>query len=468
MLQFDTQRSRVLRMLIVIGVAALIIYTGSAALVGKPPIIRDAFNYNASAMRLLNTGVFQYDHYPATEVEVHSGGSAFTMPGYTLALAKVYLLLPHSGATADEVIANMLGAQPFIIAMQLAMAVAVAVLVAYAALRIKGLGAGWTAGVLAVAYLPFGFNATVPLTETVALFLMAVMVCAVAALLGSDQQLPRKHAYAWMAVFGLAAGYSILVRAVVGLWLIVPLVVWLASQRSRLPRAARPAALGAAVVLLVVTPWVARNAVSFGEFIPLTSSSSTVLLDSTGGAVFTPAEELLMEQAEATGDDPLRAVALQRLKTRWSVSPAGFLSWKLDTLWTGISNITNLPVDILIDFQYSGVPEEGTYVPSETFLPIQSDQTYVTLFQVLRGYHFVLLALALMGFAMNVRRPVAWVLASVPVYYALVHTALLFMVRYFYPAMVPIIVLAALGAAGTYSLATKQRRTPAAEIDEEL
>lgn len=446
-----TNRSLVL-MLLTVGIAAAVAYTLSAAAVGNPPVFRDAFNYNASAMRLLNTGAYQYDVEDPADVISPVEGSAFTTPGYTLFLAKLYSVMEHDGATREAVVSQMLAAQPVITGAQLLLAVLTAVAIAYAGYRLGHLATGWTAGLMAVAYIPFGYNATVSLTETLSLFIMAIMVVAAVALLAKREPLSGRSELLWMAVFGLAAGAQILVRSAVILWLVVPLVVWLLTNRDRMKRALTVAAVGVACVLLVWSPWVVRNYNLYGSFVPTTSSLSRPLLDSIGGSVFTAQEEELRTAAEARGEDPDRVVANYRLKMRWAASPSAFIGWKAGVLWTGISNPTNLLTDILVDTGGSVVPTEGLFADSETFLPNPSDTFYNGLFGAMRWYHQTLLVLTLVGVAVGWRKRAVWVLASIPIYYAAVHTAVLFMVRYFYPAMVPVILLAAYGAVGGWLL----------------
>lgn len=448
---FAKNRSLIV-MLVVVGIAAAVVFTSMAALVGKPPIIRDSFNYNTSAMRVLNTGTYQYDVAVPVDVTSPVDGSAFTTPGYTLFLAKIYSVLPHGGTTPEKVISELLGAQPVIIAAQLLLAVLMAVAVAYAGYRLGDLATGWAAGLMTVAYLPFGYNATVALTETLSLFLMALMVAAAVVLLAKREPLAPRAEMAWMAAFGLASGAQILTRGAITLWLAVPLAVWLLSNRARMKRALVVAAIGAACVLLIWAPWIVRNYKVYGSFVPLTSSVSTPLLDSTGGAVFTEEEEAIRTAAEARGEDPNQAVAMYRLKMRWNADPGEFLGWKFGILRMGVSTPTNLPVDILLDQQSSGEYAPNTSADAGAFLPNPSDALYRGIFDAMRWYHLALLALSVVGLAVGWRRRAIWVLASVPIYFAAVHTAVLFMVRYFYPAMVPIILLAAYGAVGGWLL----------------
>lgn len=439
---------QLLRMLMAIVLLAAIVYGASAALVGRPPVIRDAFQYNASAQRLLNTGVYEYNPDLTAGIEATNGPSAFTMPGYTVFLAGIYLFFPHSG----DVVANILTAQNAIIIIQLLLAVGTATVIAYAGHQLGGPTLGWTAGALAVAYVPFGMNATVTLTETLALALMSVVVLATVGLLRRGAASDPARSVRWALLLGIAGGTSILVRPTIALWLAAPLLAWLWTHRRSPSSRWRVPMIVAACVVVLMTPWVVRNAVSLGRFVPFTDSVSTPLLDSVGGANFTAAEEDLIARAEAEGRDPYQAVALQRLKTKWLVSPSGFLRWKAESAWIGVGNFTNLPLDILADLQMSGTPAPRTYADAGAFLPVTSDAVYTRLFEGVTWYHRILLMLAGIGVVLGHRRAAVWLLASIPVYYAIVHTVILFMIRYFYPAMPALILLAAFGVAGTARL----------------
>lgn len=445
---------RVRVMLLVVGIAALVVYVAAAAVIGRPPLIRDAFQYNVSAMRLLNTGVYEYNPDPTVDAETTQGPSAFTMPGYTLLLAGIYLFFPHTG----EVVAAMQGAQLAIIAVQLALAVASAVTLAYTGYRLAGIGTGWAAGLMTVAYVPFGMNATVALTETLALALMSGLVLCMVCLFSDATKTSAGSPLRWAAGLGVFGGLSILVRPTIALWLALPLALYWWQHRRVAGTWRVPAAAVLAIVLLMA-PWVLRNAIALNRFVPLTDSASTPLLDSVGGSTFTPAEDEIIEQAEAEGRDPYLAVALERLGQRWRVSPGGFLAWKAQTAWRGVGTFTNLPMDIVIDITYSGWPSR--YAPSETFLTAGDEAFYDALFGAIGWYHRLLLALALLGVALNARKQLTWLLLSIPLYYALVHTAILFMVRYFYPAMPAILLLAALGVTTAVTVARERLSTTA-------
>lgn len=448
-------------MLLTIAVLASVTYVTIAATIGRPLVIRDAFAYNASAMRLLHTGVYEYNPDVTAETTVTTGPSAFTMPGYTLFLSAIHRVTPDAGDAASTILA----AQPWVIAGQLLLAVTTACIISYAALRTGGPVTGWTAGLFAVAYLPFGINATVSLTETLTLALISVVMLALVELFRTSTN-ARGGDAGWAVALGVAAGLCTLVRPTIALWLAIPLLTWLGLRRHTPSHAWKVAGVAVTCYIAVMLPWVARNAVALDSFVPLTTSASTPLLDSVGGATFTEAEQDLMTEAEASGRDPHLAVALSRLRSRWIVSPGGFLAWKASTLWTGISNFTNLPVDVLADVQSTGLPAAGSYADAGDFLRVDDVAFYNRVFTFLKLYHRLLLLLAVIGLLLGWRKPVIAVLASVPMFYAVTHTVILFMVRYFYPAMPAILILAAFGAVRLWGVFARVQRTEtAAEVE---
>lgn len=438
-------RRQVVTLLVVVAVTAAVLYGAAAAIIGRPIVLRDAFNYNASAVRLLNTGVYRYGGLDV----VHSARpNAFTVPGYALFLAGIYSVLPHG----DDLVADVVAAQVPVELAQLLLAICAAVLIAYAGYRLGGQVLGWMAGILAVGYVPFGMNATVELTETLALFLISVVVVCAVELADADSR-SAKHDIVWAVALGVAGGLSTLVRPTALLWLAVPVAATIWVRRGSPRHALRVAGVTLACVTLVMLPWWARNAQDFRRFVPLTTSASKPLLDSVGGTEFSQPEEALIARAKSEGRDPYRAVAMSRLKAMWNESPSRFVAWKAWTLWQGVSNFTNLPMDIIGDINRTGLPPRGAFADAHGFSPLRDGRLFDWLSDSLTWYHRLLLVLSVIGVAVGRRRAVIWVLASIPTYYAVVHTIILFAVRYFYPAMPAVVLLAAMGAYGCWQLA---------------
>jgi 4-amino-4-deoxy-L-arabinose transferase-like glycosyltransferase len=404
-------------------------------------------------MRLLNTGVYNYGMSPITEKVVPN---AFEMPGYTAFLAGVYAFLPHAG----DAVANILNAQLPVIILQLLMMVATAVVIAFAGYRLAGLPLGWISGLLAVAYVPFGINATVMLSDPFAMFLTALAVLAAVELLRDRGDIGRRELI-WACALGLFVGLSTLVRPVISAWLLIPIGVFAGAHRETRKRAWQTAGVAIGCLALLMLPWIARNAFELRAFVPLTTSASTPLLDSTGGAVYTPAEQAMVDRAQAEGKDPLQVVALSRLWSRWVASPWGFVQWKAGSLWDGVGTPANLPLDVIQDITYSGQPQQP-FPAAPGFMPMNSVPFYSAVVSYTLWYHRALLLLAALGLAVGYRRGIVWVLASLPLYYAVVHTTTLFMVRYFYPAIPALILVAGFGIASAWRLAATRLRAKTA------
>lgn len=436
------------RMLVTIAIAATVAYGASAASVGRPIVFSDAFNFNVAAVRLLETGVFQYGGSPDMSAPPES--NAFTTPGYTIFLSAVYAVVPPTGDTIESI----LRAQPYIIIVQLLLAIATAVVISLTGWVLDGPAVGWMAGVLAVAYLPFGMNATVTLTENLALPLMAVVLLSAVAMF-RDQNPATRSRVLWTCLFGIAAGLSILVRPAIAPWLLAPLAMSLWVHRRHIKQEVKLIALAVACISLVMLPWVVRNAIVLGEFVPVSTGASTALLDSVGGAVFSELDEKLMTRAQASGDDPLQTLAVARLKARWAASPSTFLKWKGEILMKGVSSVTDLPGDIAVHVTGRGVGT-AAYADAGKFPLMSSMTSHARLLKMLTWYHRILLALAGVGAVLGWRRPIVWILVLVPVHYAVAHTIVLFMTRYFYPAIPAIIVLAAFGLIGMFRLSMRR------------
>ncbi len=132
----------------------------------------------------------------------------------------------------------------------------------------------WAAGLAAIYPLGFIFVAT-PLTETLYTFL-------VAAFLALFSRISRGRN--WALAAGIVGGMATITRPVVGGFIgLACLVLALKPKKRGL------ALLALGGLLLVMAPWVIRNAVVFGEFIPLSTASGYQVYggnapDSTGGS----------------------------------------------------------------------------------------------------------------------------------------------------------------------------------------
>jgi 4-amino-4-deoxy-L-arabinose transferase-like glycosyltransferase len=121
------------------------------------------------------------------------------------------------------------------------------------------------AGILCAFYPPLIWHSVHLMTEPLFIFFSAG--CIYAAFL-----FRRTGQLRWAALAGLAAGLAALSRSM--LFGFLPLLaIWIWLARRKLGRAWSGAALFCAVALATLTPWIVRNALVFGEFVPATTDA---------------------------------------------------------------------------------------------------------------------------------------------------------------------------------------------------
>lgn len=126
--------------------------------------------------------------------------------------------------------------------------------------RVAALG-----GILCAFYPPLIWHSVHLMTEPLFIFLSAG--CIYAAFL-----FRRTGRREWAALAGLAAGLAALSRSMlIGFLPLLAIWVWLA--RRKLGQGWSGAALFCAVALAALTPWIVRNALIFGEFVPATTDA---------------------------------------------------------------------------------------------------------------------------------------------------------------------------------------------------
>lgn len=439
----DVSKRSLFVMLISVGVIAFVTLGLSALIVGPPAIAADGLCYSAAAMRLINTGVYSYISLDISSIQPPN---AFIVPGYILLLSFIYLFLPHAG----DMSAAISGAIPFITLMHFICAVGTVTLIAATAHKIAGLRLGWIAGITAALYLPFGAESMSGWPENVGLFLSTVCLFLSVGLFQSSD----KDSTKWMTALGVCGGLAVMVRPVIILWLLVPMCFWGWKHRGDLRRSITVILIGCMSILLVMSPWILRNAVELGRFIPLTTHIGTVWIDTVGGIELSPEEQIVWNDAMLQGKDGYKAVAFDRLRAKWEADPAAFIAWKLQ----GVGELVGTP------WASTGDPSNPLapgVVTGKGYRPM-SQSAYALWTFTIRGIHGIVLVLGLAGLLVMRRKPITWLLASVPLYCLAVNTTMLPWNRYFYPAMPAVILLASICVGYGMNIIAKRMRRGAA------
>ena len=241
-----------------VGVALLLFAVVSSAF-PRLPIIHDAYGYTMSAQRLAYHRYFAFStELPATRVEPN----AFTTPGYVVALAACYALgadASTEGVPAAQVM------HPWVVFGQLLLVLGLVAAVCSSGYVLGRRGLAYVSGLLAAVYLPFGWSATVALSEVLGAFLVAVQM--LLALLIAD----RKNRRTWplLAGFGAVSAALALVRPALVLWAIAPFIYLAIRRFEPWPRLLRSAAIAAVAFVLVMSPWWVRNVVTLDRFVAL-------------------------------------------------------------------------------------------------------------------------------------------------------------------------------------------------------
>jgi len=424
-------------------VLAAIVY--AVALSSCPPLpsTGDALSYSRAAERLVRFGVLSAGSATPTAAPVPD---AVLTPVYPLVLATVYRLTPATGDAAIRM------AQPWVVGLQLLMALATVAAITWCGRIARGEPGGLVAGVLSALYVPFGFASMVALSETLGTLLVAAQLgLALLIVCGADAKRPRTF-----ALLGVVSGLIALTRPAYALWVAVPLAFVLLRQRG-LGRIRRDILLFIVGVSLVMVPWVVRNVVSLGEPVVLSTNASKTLLDATGGSEFTAEDEAVYATAEAQGKDALAAVAHARMKRKFLESPTAYVAdqfgWINAVVGPGTPEnpLAGQPwiAPVCVYWEHLNAPGSDSlrFGASDLGEP-SAALRFWTRFSV--GYQALLYLLALAAIVFAWRDPKVWLLLSLPLYSIAVHSATLFINRYFFPVMPAVIVLAAVGALEGY------------------
>src|SRR5262245_48326784 len=234
------------------------------------PVDSDASGYDAAASRLLATGTYAYPvgedlwadnvfREDAAAAYLALPSNAFAMPGYTWFVAGAYAVSRNIASPPGRI-------QSVRVAQAILGVLTIALLFVIADTLLGRRAAWWTLGLNAV-YPPSLWAAGFLLTETV----FTLLLVGQAALILWASRSRRMLAY---GLLGVLTGLAIYVRPVAAF---VPLLL-IPLEMSRRPRHLGRLAAGLGVlvvtVVLVMAPWVIRNARLYGTFMPTTSAAA--------------------------------------------------------------------------------------------------------------------------------------------------------------------------------------------------
>lgn len=412
---------------------ASVLFGNAVRMYSTIPLWSDARGYSVSAWRLVNDGLLNYG---APDIDRNAPPSAYITPGYPLFLSGFYLF---AGDVPFERAAEQV--HPAVLSAQLALAVATVGLIAACGALVGGAGLAVLSGVLASLYLPFGWSASVALSETLGVFLLSLQLLVALRLADRDP----KVGYAIPVAFGAVSALVALTRPAFALWPILPFVYLAIARRHPMRSVARWAAVALVAFVLVMSPWWIRNAVSLHAFIPLSSNTGTPMLDSTGSRTLTSEERSVYDRAKAAGRNAEGAVARFRLTREWSSDPKAFLRKRLVIAGSGVWG-----PHLASDYRHivvNGKAPDGALQVGEAYRI--DDPGLATAEDDATRYHHALVILGLLSVFLVRRWPRLLLVAGVPLYTVAVHTAILFINRYFLPAMPAVILLAAAAMWGT-------------------
>ncbi|HEY3318388.1 MAG TPA: hypothetical protein VGK50_08205 [Coriobacteriia bacterium] len=436
--------------------AAAVLFRLATSSFVTPPMVQDALAYTRSAQRLVARHLFAYS--TAWPTAAHVAPNAIVTPGYLVFLAPFYALF--GSAQSDATIRLV---QPFVIGAQSLLAIATVFLVSLIGHRLGGRPSALLTGLLAAAYLPFGWAASVSLSESLGAFLVALDLLLALRFVEADV---TRRTWRDAAVFGIASAALVMVRPVFALWPAAPFV-YLVLRRLEPPR--RLAVLAASALLgmaLLIAPWTARNALVLHRLVPLRTSASAPLLDSLGGSRLAPDERSLWDRAMREQKDPAAAVAASRIRARLRSDASGFVLERVEWTLRAFSTPWIAVYDVFWEERFQRQTDRVDLSPDFSGAPTLA---LASLAGVSKYYHLGLSAMAAFGLLFVRRRPSVAVVASLPVYVLASMFTVLPQTRYAFPAAPALIVMASVGAAGVIPrvrVAVRARRVPVSSASE--
>lgn len=434
------------RRTLAIALGALLIVRLAAAVLIAPPVVGDGQGYTASARRLLDAGTYAYPMYGemfwertaegalvfrATEQRAFNAAppNAFTMPGYAVFLAGLWGLTGGSDPwTAVRIV-------------QAVLSVLVAWMV-WSIARRFGERSAWIALAMVAVYPPFTLANSYIGTEALFLFLFTASVHSL--LRWSD----TRRAPAAM-VAGLTIGAAFLVRPTGALWAVVAVVAITAASRDAGAVAVRRA-LGQALVVactaaVIISPWLVRNHALYGEFVAVgTSSGGNVIQGFWQDAHDRTPWPWDLDSVRYSDED--RAIA-EITDAVYAAGPADETDDRPMLAYFGTAS-TELIRRLLAEYPTAVLSARASSTAASLVWPhaVSPAVAHGVPFTVSWVMHAALLALSVAGLVLLPRRPDAWIVASVPLYFVGVHAIIFPLWRYYFPGLACGMIIAALAA----------------------
>lgn len=216
----------------------------------------DAADYDREAVSLAQDGSF-----PPSLLTLHGGPSAFRPPLFPVALAVTYKLTGTTGSTARWDAGRI---------MEALLGTATVLFIGLIARRLWGMRRALLSAALAAIYPPLVLAGSSLMSES--LFIPLMLLAVLCSLVARESPRPRSWAVAAGALVGLVA----LTRSN-GIAMILPvcLLLWLVPRRSW--RSLQAPAVALAAMIVVLGPWIVRDARLFGQFVPISTESGFAL-----------------------------------------------------------------------------------------------------------------------------------------------------------------------------------------------
>jgi len=413
-------------------VVAAVMFTAALMVFPLPPSVHDSYGYTMTGQRLLYDGVFSFSaELPGTPVTLN----ARVTPGYPLFLAAVYAVF---GRGLEGPIARTIAVQPYLVSVQLLLGLFIVLVIARTGRLLGGPRLGLTAGLAAALYPPFALAASVALGEQLGTALFACQIWLAIALTA-----PRnKRSLSAALGFGALTAATAMVRPALIGWAVLPLL-YIAVRRLESPK--RVVYLGAVAALgfaLVWAPWWVRNYRVMGTFVPIRTDAVA-----PGAEPVTPSNPYRPGQDVVSPAIPQYPEALKQIA------------------WAQVVPAVTTAEQTLQAVRAPWIPQaaaiyEDVFHPDEQrvgFTPSapENPEAFAFLDGYARWYHWLVLAGAFIGLFFIPRSPRLILLAAVPLYIIGAHYGVQVNIRYLYPMMPAVVLLAAAGFYGAGNIVTR-------------